>query len=39
MRVVYMGDPYGNFKINSPMPTEDWARELQEESEKYTTKE
>lgn len=39
IRVVYLRDPDGNLiEINSPMPTKDWTKELQEESEKYRTK-
>jgi|SRR5271157_739162 len=39
IRVVYMRDPDGNLiEINSPMPTNDWTKELQEESEKYRAK-
>ena len=39
IRVVYLRDPDGNLiEINSPMPTNDWTKELQEESEKYRTK-
>jgi catechol 2,3-dioxygenase-like lactoylglutathione lyase family enzyme len=39
IRVVYLRDPDGNLiEINSPMPTNDWTKELQEEKEKYSTK-
>ena len=39
IRVVYLRDPDGNLiEINSPMPTNDWTKELQEEKEKYRTK-
>jgi catechol 2,3-dioxygenase-like lactoylglutathione lyase family enzyme len=39
IRVVYLRDPDGNLiEINSPMPTNDWTKELQEEREKYRTK-
>jgi predicted enzyme related to lactoylglutathione lyase len=39
IRVVYLRDPDGNLiEINSPIPTNDWTKELQEEKEKYTTK-
>ena len=39
IRVVYLRDPDGNLiEINSPMPTSDWTKELQEEKEKYGTK-
>ncbi len=37
IRVVYLRDPDGNLiEINSPMPTEEWTKELQEEKEKYS---